>query len=123
MEHDFYLNKTTFYGSIRIRCDIPLKYLPSRCVCGQIFNLENARSCKKGGFIILRHNELRDFKANLLSEVFHDVQLEPQLKPLTGKVYHYGTSNTIEDERVDVSARGFWVRGQLAFSNIRFTAA
>ena len=80
MEHDFYLNKTTFYGSIRIRCDIPLKYLPSRCVCGQIFNLENARSCKKGGFIILRHNELRDFKANLLSEVFHDVQLEPQLQ-------------------------------------------
>ena len=33
IEHAFYLDKTTFWDSIRIRYDIPLKYLPSRCVC------------------------------------------------------------------------------------------
>ena len=119
VDHDFYLDKTAFWDSIRIRYNIPLKYLPSRCICGQIFNLEHALSCKKGGFITLRHNDLRDFTAEQLSEVCHDVRLEPQLKPLTGEVYHYATSNTTEEARVDVSARGFWVRGQLAFSDIR----
>ena len=66
MEHDFYLKKTTFWDSIRICCDIPLKYLPSACVCGQIFNLEHGLSCKKSGFITLSHNELRDFAGNQL---------------------------------------------------------
>ena len=102
MEHDFYLNKTTFWDSIRIRYYIPLKYLPSRCVCGQIFNLEHALSCKKGCYITLRHNELRDFTANQLSEVCHDVRLEPQLKLLTGEIYHCSTSNTTEDAKFDV---------------------
>ena len=45
--------------------------------------------------------------------------LEPQSKPLAGQIYHYSTLNTTEDARVDVSARGFWVRGQFAFSDIR----
>ena len=93
--------------------------MPSRCFCGQIFNLEDVFSCKKGGFITLRHNERRDFTPNQLSEFGHDVQLEPQLKPLEGEIYHYSTSNTAEDTRVYVSARGLWVWGQLAFSDIR----
>ena len=80
MEHDFCLNKTTFWDSIHIHYDTPLKYLPSRCICGKIFNLEHALSCKKGDFSTLRHNELRDFTVNQLSEVVHDVRLEPQLK-------------------------------------------
>ena len=45
--------------------------------------------------------------------------LEPQLKPLTVEIYHYSTLNTTADARVNVSARGFWVRGQLAISDIR----
>ena len=103
---------------MRIRYDISLKYLPSRCVCSQIFNLEHVLSCKKGGFIILRHDKLRDFTANLLSEVCHDLRLGLQLKPLTGEIYNYSTSNPTEDASVDVSAQRFWVCGQLAFSNI-----
>ena len=118
MEHNFHLDKTMFWDSIRIYYDIPLKYLPSRCVCDQNFNLEHTLSCKKGGFIILRHNELRDFTTKQLSEVWHDVRLEPQLKPLASKIYHYSTLNTIEDARVDESAWGFWVRGLLASSDI-----
>ena len=51
MEHDFYLNMTTFWDSIRIGYYIPLKYLLSKCVCGQIFSVEHALSCKNGGFI------------------------------------------------------------------------
>ena len=47
------------------------------------------------------------------------MRLESHLKPPTGEVYHYSTSNTTVDARVDGSARGFWTRRQLAFSDIR----
>ena len=119
MKHDFHLDKTKFLDSICIPYGIPLKFLPSRCICGQIINFQHALYCKKDTFIILRHNKIRDFTANHLSEIWHDVRLEPQLKPLTGEVYHYSTSNTTVDARVDGSARGFWTRRQLAFSDIR----
>ena len=39
--------------------------------------------CKKGGFIIQRHNELRDLEADLLSMVCNDV--EPQLEDVKGE--------------------------------------
>ena len=31
-------------------------------------------NCKKGGFIIMRHNNVRDFEANLLKTVVNDVE-------------------------------------------------
>ena len=43
-------------------------------------------SCKKGGFVSIRHNYLRDLAANMLSEVCKDVEIEPKLTPLTGEV-------------------------------------
>ena len=107
VEHGFHLEKNVFWDSIRVRYNIPLKYLPSRCACGAIFNLEHAFSCKKGGFIPLRHNELRDFAAQQLTEVCNDVKLEPQLKPLSGEVFHHHTDNITDDARVDISARTF----------------
>ena len=36
-------------------------------------------SCKKGGFIAIRHNDLRDLTVNLLTELCKDVNIEPQL--------------------------------------------
>ena len=47
-------------------------------------------------------------RQNQLSEVCHDVQLKLQLKPLTGKIYDYSTT---DDSRVDVSVQEFWVLG------------
>ena len=40
---------------------------------------------KKGGFIIQRHNELRELEADLLSMVCNDVEIEPQLQDVTGE--------------------------------------
>ena len=37
------------------------------CVCGDVFNVDHAMVCSRGGFIIQRHNELRNFEADLLS--------------------------------------------------------
>ena len=41
--------------------------------------------CKKGSFIIQRHDELRDLEADPLSIVCNDVEIEPQLQDVTGE--------------------------------------
>jgi len=38
--------------------------------------------CKRGGFIIQRHNELRDLEAELLKMVCYDVKVENKSKNL-----------------------------------------
>ena len=74
--------------------------------------------CPKGGFPTIRHNEVRDLTANLLTEVCHDV--EPQLQELTGEHLSLRTANTEDGAHLDVMARGFWEnRQQCAFFDVR----
>ena len=56
-------------------------------VCGEPFNVDHAMICKRGGggFIIQRHNELRDLEAQMLNLVCHDVQIEPVMEEITGE--------------------------------------
>ena len=76
-------------------------------------------SCKKGGFITIRHNDLCDLTANLLAEVCKDFDIEPQLLPVTGETFDSRTANTSNEARVDIKSRGFWVTGQQAFFDVR----
>ena len=91
-----------------MRYGIPLPRLPSTCVCSKAFSVEHALSCQRGGFIHIRHNELRDFAAELLSEVCKDVSIEPMLTPLTGERFSYNSANVEDHARLDVAARGVW---------------
>ena len=52
------LNKQEFRDSLRLRYDMPLSDLPSKCVCGEKYTVCHALSCKKGGFVAQRHNYL-----------------------------------------------------------------
>ena len=58
------------------------------------------------------HNNVRDFVANLLSQVCVDVEKEPPLQPLTGETI---VGNPEEGARPDIRARGFWRPAQNAF--------
>lgn len=49
--------------------------LPSKCACGAGFSVEHALSCPKGGFPSIRHNEIHDLTATLLTEVCNDVRM------------------------------------------------
>ena len=69
--------------------------------------------------MIQRHNELRDFTASLLTEVCHNVAVEPKLQPLNGESFQHRSANTDSEARLDIRARGFWNRGQDAFFDIR----
>ncbi len=92
-----------------------MKRLPSYCACGKQFTGDHAISCLKGGFVHRRHDGLRDIFANLLEEVAYDVRVEP---PLTGENLPSG-SNIADDARLDVAARGFWERCEMAFFDVR----
>ena len=84
-EFDYKLNKQQFWDALRIRYNWQLPNLPSECVCGADYNVQHALSCKKGGFITLRHNDIRDKTAEFIEEVCKDVRKEPRLLPLTGE--------------------------------------
>ena len=116
-KHSFLLDKQSFWDALYIRYSLPLKRLPSRCVCGAAFNINHALSCPKGGFISLRHNEVRDFTAELISEVCKDVRTEPVLQDITGEEFP-PSSITTDDARVDVAARGFWISSAVARSKL-----
>ena len=54
------LNKREFRDAVKMRYYWEISDLPKSCVCGDIFDIDHAMICKRGGFIIQRHNELRD---------------------------------------------------------------
>ena len=72
-----------------------------------------------GGFPTIRHNEIRDITASLLTEVCSNVATEPHLQPLSGETFRLASSNTDDGARLDVRARGFWSVRQDAFFDVR----
>ena len=70
--------------------------------------------CPLGGYVIRRHDQIRDLFASLLNDVANDVRIEPSLQPLTGEILNRG-ANRENDARLDVAARGFWQRCEMAF--------
>ena len=55
--------------------------MPTFCACGKSNSVDHALSCMKGGFSVLRHNNVRDTEAEILREVCKDVTIEPPLIP------------------------------------------
>ena len=116
--YGFSLNKGEFRDAIRLRYGKELHGLPYQCPCGQKFDVNHPLNCKKGGFVIIRHNNIRDFEADLLAEVHRDVEIEPTLQPVEGEQIDGLVG---ENARTDVRARGVWRQGQNAFFDIRVT--
>ena len=48
--------------AIHLRYDWDLNDIPSVCVCGDVFNIDHAMICRRGGFIIQRHNKVLKLK-------------------------------------------------------------
>ena len=95
-----------FKDGLRLKYDWPFSDNPSKCVCGESFNIDHAMICRRGGCIIQRHKELRDLEAELLNIVCNDEQIEPVLQEVNGEALN-SRSNKSADARLDVHARGF----------------
>ena len=57
-EHGFTLHKRAFRDAIALRYGWTPKEIPVECICGKSFTIEHALSCQRGGFPMLRHNEV-----------------------------------------------------------------
>ena len=108
--------KLDFWDEVRLRYGLPLERFPSNCGCSKPYNVQHVISCKKGEFVTLRHNELRDSIAEMLEEVTSDVKVELALQPLSGEEIN---GNQSDEARSDISVRGFGIRVQRAFFGIR----
>ena len=114
------LHKGAFRDAISLRYGWQPLHTPSTCPCGTNFTVEHALSCPKGGFPTLRHNEVRDLTANLMTEVCNDVCIEPTLQPVTGEALSGASALTADGARLDVAASGFWGgRHERAFFDVR----
>ena len=69
----------------------------------------------------MRHDEIQNLEAKLLSEVCKDVPIEPKLIPVMGENFILSSANTEDNARLDVKARSFFRDGQTAFFDVRMT--
>ena len=81
----------------------------------------HALSCPKGGLLSLRHNEIRDLTTRLLTEVCHQVQVEPKLQPVSDlDTFSHATANSQDDAQLDIVMNGFWGgRSECCFMDVR----
>jgi hypothetical protein len=115
----FSLTKFEFQDQLLMRYRWPLKDLPSTCACGSPFSVDHSQICHLGGFINMRHNELRDLMASEMRHFLKDVEVEPCLTPLSGESLRPRSAITSDDARADIRARSFWQRQRNAFFDIR----
>jgi len=115
---DLTLNKREFKDAIHLRYDWAMNDIPSVCICGNVFNINHSMICRRGGFIIQRHNEVCDLEAEMLNMVCYDVEVEPVLQEITGEMLPRGV-NKAPDARLDIHACGFWDLQSSAFFDVR----
>ena len=59
----------------------------------------------------MRHNEVRDTFANLMSEVCFGVEIEPKLESLQGESFVNNSITTDEGARLDLIQRDYGAQG------------
>ena len=115
----YLLNKQEFTDAICLRYNLKIKDTAKLCVCDDINTINHSLICKKGGYVSMRHNSLVQVIAKMLVTAgCKDVMTEPQLLPTAGVILPPG-SNTADNARADVSARGIWNPLERAFLDIR----
>ena len=114
----YVLNKQEFRDALCLRYGWQIPNTPVHCGCGSDNSLDHILTCKKGGYVTLRHNVLRNTEARLLERVCHDVRVEPGLIP-TAEELVAGTA--ADGARLDVSARGVWNHYEKSFFDIKVT--
>ena len=103
VDFGFALSKSNFRDALHLRYGWQPARLPSSCVCGKDFSVDHSLTCSHGGYLGLRHNEVRDLLGKLLDNTCHDVCIEPQLQPLSGEHLHSSTNSSME-ARLDLKA-------------------
>jgi len=121
------LSSEVYRDSLRLRYGLRPANLPPKCDgCGANFTVGHAMSCKKGGNVLLRHNEVAHEWGMLCSHAYipSAVSYEPLIKFSRDQwnVDAAGRPAPVDPEsRGDISVRGFWKRGTTAVFDVRIT--
>ena len=98
------LHKSAFVDAISLRYGWHHSSTPTHCIfvvlplpCSMFSHVQAG-----GGFLIIRHNDLRDLTAHLLTEVCHDERTEPDLQLLTGETLNHTSGNSSDGARFDI---------------------
>ena len=107
------LSKAEFMDNFCLRYGLPFKSIPPNCDgCSADFTVQHARSCKKGGLVTQRHNEIRDVVGDMASLAWTGVVKEPEVRPAT---------DSSPGLKADLLVRGVWHPQQNASFDIRVT--
>ena len=119
------LSADEFRDSARLRFGLTPTSLPHRCEgCGQRFSVEHAMSCKKGGLVMLRHNDVAAEWHHLCAQGLTPAAITDEpLNHTCRDVQQTGARGTEPEPelRGDVAAHGFWRRGTTAIFDIHVT--
>jgi len=128
------LSTEEFRDSLRLRMGLIPNALPEKCDgCGHGFTVEHALTCKKGGLVVIRHNDLAAEWHELCATALTPSAVSDEPLIHTGRAARgeQGSSNVPGDPgpgadnpehrelRGDVSAHGFWRRGTTAIFDVR----
>ena len=113
----FVLNRQEFRDAICLRYGWKIPHTPSFCVCGKSNSVEHTLNCKWGGYVYMRHNNVRDLEALMLKEVCKDVRTEPELIPIGDTEVQSSIKG--DKARADVSAVGFWSPMERTFLDVQ----
>ena len=119
------LSSEEFRDGVRLRLGLKPTSLPPRCDgCGDHFTIEHAMSCRKGGLILHRHNDLVSTWGQLCGQALSPstVTDEPLIQP-SQDMPVIGTTRTVPSPelRGDLAVHGFWTKGQTAIFDVRIT--
>ena len=104
-EHGFSFTKSEFKDALPIRFNKQLQGIPSKYPCGEKYDLNHTINCKRGRFVVMRHNNVRDFEANLLKPIQNDIEIKPALQK-TGNERIDG--RTGDEGRLLIRTGGVW---------------
>ena len=115
------LNKQEFRDAIKLRYGWPIPDMPTHCGCGKRNSVDHSLDCKLGGYVHIRHNNIRDTEARIMREVGFDVKVEPGLQKVSKNISLAAGTKTDDNARADVSARGIFSSHELTFFDVRIT--
>jgi hypothetical protein len=119
------LSTEEFRDGLRLRFGLKPTAMPSRCDgCGEHFTTEHAMSCRKGGLILHRHNDMVTTWGQLCGQALSPstVSDEPLILPSRDVQIAASTRTEPSPEiRGDLAVHGFWSSGQTAIFDVRIT--
>jgi hypothetical protein len=118
------LSADEFRDSLRLRFGLVSIGLPDRCYgCGQ--RLGHGMTCKKGGLVMLRHNNVAAEWHHLCAQALTPSAVSDEPLIHRGRDGNAGANAAGEEEPPelcgDVAAHGFWRGGTTAIFDIRIT--